>query len=91
MIDPPPSTLLETEPLPPGSSPAELVDQWADLSFDLEAHPAFPFQTTDDCVRHALKQLEGTDIKVSFRNATPDQRDKYKETGVAAFMEQPIS
>lgn len=63
----------------------------ADLSFDLEAHPAFPFQTTDDCVRHALKQLEGTDIKVSFRNATPDQRDKYKEMGVAAFMEQPIS
>ena len=42
----------------------------ADLSFDLEAHPAFPFQTSDDCVRHALKQLEGTGIKVSFRNAT---------------------
>ena len=63
----------------------------ADLSFDLEAHPAFPFQTSDDCVRHALKQLEGTDIKVSFRNATPDQQDKYKEMGVAAFMEQLIS
>ena len=33
----------------------------ADLSFDLEAHPAFPFQTSDDSVRHALKQLETTD------------------------------
>ena len=33
----------------------------ADLSFDREAHPAFPFQTTDDSVRHALKQLETTD------------------------------
>ena len=63
----------------------------ADLSSDLEAHPAFLFQTTDDCVRHALKQLEGTDIKVSFRNATPDHRDKYKEMGVTVFMERPIS
>ena len=63
----------------------------ADLSYDLEAHRAFPFQTTDDCVRHALKQLEGTDIKVSFKNATPDQRDKYKEMGVTVLMERPIS
>ena len=38
----------------------------ADLSFDLEAHPEFPYQTTDDCVRHVLKQLEGTDVKISF-------------------------
>ena len=26
----------------------------ADLGFDLEAHPEFPFQTTDDYFRHVL-------------------------------------
>ena len=61
----------------------------ADLSFDLEAHPEYPFRTTDDCVRHVLKQLEGTDVRVSFRNGTPDLRDKYKEMGVTVFMERP--
>ncbi len=61
----------------------------ADLSFDLEAHPEYPFQTTDSCVRHVLKQLEGTDVRVSFRNGAPDQRDKYKEMGVTVFMERP--
>ena len=30
-----------------------------DLLYDLEAHPEHPFKTVDDCVRHALKQLEG--------------------------------
>ena len=61
----------------------------ADLSFDLEAHPDHPLKTVDDCLLHVLKQLEGTDIKVSFRNGTPDQRDKYREMGVTVFMERP--
>ena len=63
----------------------------ADLSFDLEAHPEFPYRTTDDCVRHVLKQLEGTDVKISFRNGGPDQRDHYREMGVTVFMERPIT
>jgi 2-keto-3-deoxy-L-rhamnonate aldolase RhmA len=63
----------------------------ADLAFNLEAHPDFPFQTTDDCVRHVLKQLEGTGVRVSFRNGSPDQRDKYREMGVTVFMERPIA
>ena len=61
----------------------------ADLSFDIEAHPQHPLQTVDDCLRHVLRQLEGTDVKVSFRNGTPDQRDKYREMGVTVFMERP--
>ena len=61
----------------------------ADLSFDLEAHPEPPFQTVDDCLVNVLKQLEDTEVKVSFRNGTPDQRDKYKEMGVTVFMERP--
>ena len=61
----------------------------ADLSFDLEAHPEHPFQTVDDCLVNVLKQLEDTEVKVSFRNGTPDQRDKYREMGVTVFMERP--
>jgi len=61
----------------------------ADLSFDLEAHPEHPFRTVDDCLAHVLKQLEGTEVKVSFRNGTPDQREKYIQMGVTVLMERP--
>lgn len=61
----------------------------ADLSFDLEAHPEHPFRTVDDCLRHVLKQLEGTDIRISFRNYSADLRQKYLDMGVTVFMEQP--
>ena len=61
----------------------------ADLSFDLEAHPEHPFQTVDDCLVNVLKQLEDTEVRVSFRTGTPDQRDKYLEMGVTVFMERP--
>jgi 2-dehydro-3-deoxy-L-rhamnonate aldolase len=61
----------------------------SDLSFDLEAHPEHPFKTVDDCLRHVLTQLEGTDIRVSFRNYSPDLRTKYLDMGVTVFMERP--
>jgi hypothetical protein len=57
----------------------------------LEAHPKHPFKTVDDCLRHVLKQLEGTDIRVSFRNYSPDLRNKYLDMGVTVFMERPRS
>ncbi len=63
----------------------------ADLSFDIEAHPQHPLQTVDDCLRHVLKQLEGTEVKISFRNVTPDLRERYLEMGVTVFMERPKS
>jgi 2-keto-3-deoxy-L-rhamnonate aldolase RhmA len=63
----------------------------ADLSFDLEGHPAHPFRTVDDCLRQVLKQLEGTDVKVSFRSGTPDLRNKYIDMGVTVLMERPKS
>ena len=63
----------------------------ADLSFDLEAHPEHPFKTVDDCVRHVLKQLEGSEVKVCFRSYTPDQRQKYIDMGVTVLMERPRS
>tara|TARA_B100001245_G_C22783519_1_gene378242 strand:- start:530 stop:796 length:267 start_codon:yes stop_codon:yes gene_type:complete len=61
----------------------------ADLSFDMEAHPQHPFQTVDDCLRHVLQQLEGTSVQISFRNGTPDERDKYIDMGITVFMERP--
>jgi 2-keto-3-deoxy-L-rhamnonate aldolase RhmA len=61
----------------------------SDLSFDLEAHPEHPFKTVDDCLRHVLKQLQGTSVRVSFRNYTPDLRQKYMDMGVTVFMERP--
>ena len=61
----------------------------ADLSYDIEAHPHHPLQTVDDCVRHALAQLEGTDIRISFRNYDYKLRDHYREMGVTVFMESP--
>jgi 2-keto-3-deoxy-L-rhamnonate aldolase RhmA len=61
----------------------------SDLSFDLEAHPTHPFQTVDDCLRHVLKQLEGTDVHVSFRNYSHELRQKYMDMGVTVFMERP--
>jgi 2-keto-3-deoxy-L-rhamnonate aldolase RhmA len=63
----------------------------ADLSFDLEGYPAHPFKTIDDCLRHVLQQLEGTDVKVSFRSGTPDLRHKYIDMGVTVLMERPQS
>ena len=61
----------------------------ADLSFDLEAHPAHPFKTVDDCLRHVLQQLQGTNIKISFRSETPERRNKYIDMGVTVLMERP--
>jgi 2-keto-3-deoxy-L-rhamnonate aldolase RhmA len=63
----------------------------ADLNFDLEAHPQYPFQTVDQCIRHVLDQLEGTGVRVSFRNGTPDLRNKYIDMGVTVFMERSAS
>jgi 2-keto-3-deoxy-L-rhamnonate aldolase RhmA len=63
----------------------------SDLSFDLEAHPEHPFRSVDDCLRHVLKQLEGTDVRISFRNYTPELRNKYIDMGVTVLMERPKS
>ena len=60
-----------------------------DLMYDIEAHPKHPLQTVDDCVRHALDQLEGTEIKISFRSYDRKLREKYLDMGVTILMENP--
>ena len=49
----------------------------------------YPFRNVDDCVRHVLKQLEGTDIRVSFRSGSRSLRNKYIDMGVTVLMERP--
>ncbi len=48
-----------------------------DLSLNRQRYPDHPFQTDDDCVRYTLHQLEGTDVKLMYRNYTADLRNKY--------------
>ena len=60
-----------------------------DLMYDIEAHPKHPLQTVDDCVKHALEQLEGTETKISFRSYDWNLREKYIDMGVTVLMESP--
>ena len=61
----------------------------ADLSYDIEAHPHHPLQSVDDCLKHVIKQFEGTNVRMSFRNYDYKLRDYYKDMGVTVFMENP--
>ena len=60
-----------------------------DLMYDIEAHPKHPLQTVDDCVKHAVEQLEGTQTRISFRSYDHNLRNKYLDMGVTVLMESP--
>ncbi len=62
-----------------------------DLLYDIEAHPKHSLQTVDDCVKHALEQLEGTTTRISFRSYDYKLREKYIDMGVTVLMERPKS
>ena len=58
-----------------------------DLSFSLEAHPGFPMQNVDECMRNVAEQLQGTGIRLAMGTATqPEERDKYLEMGFTLFQ-----
>ncbi len=61
----------------------------ADLSFDREMNPDHRLKTDDDCVREVVKQLEGTDTRLSYRSYDPALRNKYIDLGVTILMESP--
>ena len=44
-----------------------------DLSFSLESYPEHPFRTVEDCIRHVVKQMEGTQVKVGVGNSPSGQ------------------
>ena len=58
-----------------------------DLAFSLEAYPQHPLKTDDDCVRHVLEQLKGTNVRVAIRSGGPANRDKYLHMGVTVLLE----
>ena len=60
-----------------------------DLLYDIEAHPKHPIQTVDDCVTHALDQLQGSQTRISFRSYDHTLRNKYINMGVTVLMEHP--
>ena len=60
-----------------------------DLLYDIEAHPKHPIQTVDDCVKHALDQLRGSQTRISFRSYDHKLRNKYIDMGVTVLMEHP--
>ena len=60
-----------------------------DLLYDIEAHPKHPLQTVDDCVKHALGQLQGSQTRISFRSYDYKLRNKYIDMGVTVLMEHP--
>jgi len=63
----------------------------ADLSFSREANPHHPFKTDDDCVRYALKVLEGSGTRLAIRSYDPELRSKYRDMGVTVLLERPRS
>jgi len=60
----------------------------SDLSFSIEAHPEHPFQSVDDCVRHVVKQLEGSETRLCFRSYESELRQKYIDMGVTVLLER---
>ena len=59
-----------------------------DLSFSLEAHPGFPLQDVDTCMRNVAAQLKDTGIRLAMGTATqPEERDKYVDMGVTLFQD----
>jgi len=57
------------------------------LSFSLEAHPGFPMQNVDECLRNVTEQSQGPGIRLAMGTATqPEERDKYLEMGFTLFQ-----
>ena len=60
-----------------------------DLRLNREGHPDHPFQTDEDCLRHVVQQLEGTDTKIVYRTYAHDVRNKFIDMGVTIQLEIP--
>jgi 2-keto-3-deoxy-L-rhamnonate aldolase RhmA len=60
-----------------------------DLEYDFEMNPRHPLKTIDDCLRYALRELEGTGKRMSFRNFSVADRSKYLDMGITVLMEFP--
>lgn len=63
----------------------------ADLAFNMEGHPGHPFQTDDDCIKHALMQLENSNATLCYRNYVHNKRNRYLDMGIKMILEPPKS
>jgi len=61
----------------------------ADLSFDRETNPEHPLKTDDDCIRHVVELLEGSETKLCIRSYQPELRNKYLDMGATVLLERP--
>ncbi len=57
-----------------------------DLMFDIERYHQPPFRTVDDCVRHVVREMEGTSVAVSLALQDPSDRDKYIDMGLTVLQ-----
>ena len=59
-----------------------------DLLFSIEAHPGYPLQSVEDCMRNVAEQLKDTDIRIAMGTpTTPEERDSYLAMGVTLFQQ----
>jgi len=61
-----------------------------DLQMDLDHHGHPELKTVDDCVAHAVKELEGTETVVCFRSGDPENRSRYTDMGVRVILENAV-
>jgi 2-keto-3-deoxy-L-rhamnonate aldolase RhmA len=73
------------------ANPGGVCPAWgpAELSFNREANPEHPLTTDDDCIRHVVKLLEGSETKLCIRSYEPELRNKYLDMGATVLLERP--
>ncbi|MDG0870853.1 aldolase/citrate lyase family protein [Candidatus Lucifugimonas marina] len=59
-----------------------------DLAFNREANPDHFLKTDDDCIKHVLKELEGTKTKICLRTYGDEQLARYEQMGATMFLEE---
>lgn len=59
-----------------------------DLTFNREAHPDHFLKTDDDCIKHVLNVLLGTETTLCLRTYSEEQMAKYSEFGATMFLDE---
>ena len=59
----------------------------SDLAFNLEGHSDTGLKTVDECIVFVVRALENTDVRISYRIGSRENRQKYADMGVTMFLE----
>ncbi len=57
-----------------------------DLMFDIERYTHPPFRTVEDCVRHVVREMEGSSVAVSLALQDPSERGKFLDMGLTVLQ-----